>query len=98
MTSTSTFVDFASRFRFIFAQFEVNNQSIFQLQQCLYLSKAIAANSDLVKAKTPISSFFLILALGHLLILSRILLCMLRTMSQLLLTMVTLQPSKHFHL
>jgi hypothetical protein len=58
MTSTSTFVDFASRFRFIFAQFEVNNQSISQLQQCLYLSRAIAAHSDLVKAQDTYFQLF----------------------------------------
>ena len=58
MTSTSTFVDFASRFRFIFAQFEVNNQAISQLQQCLYLSRAIASHSDLVKAQDTYFQLF----------------------------------------
>lgn len=58
MTATSTFVDFASRFRLIFAQFEVNNQSISQLQQCLYLSRAIAAHSDLVKAQDTYFQLF----------------------------------------
>ena len=58
INSTSTSVDFASRFRFIFAQFEVNNQPISQLQQCLYLSRAIASHSDLVKVQDTYFQIF----------------------------------------
>ena len=58
MTSTSQFADFASRFRLIFAQFATNNQPISQLQQCTFLSRAIAAHPDLVKAQDTFYNVF----------------------------------------
>ena len=51
MSNTSTFADCSSRFRLIFAQFDCNHQPISQLQQCNYISRAIAAHPHLVKAQ-----------------------------------------------
>ena len=51
MPTGADFSEFASRFRLIFAQFAINNQSISQLQQCTFLARAIAPFPHLVKAQ-----------------------------------------------
>ena len=51
MATGADFSVFGSRFRLIFAQFEVNNQSISQLQECTFLARAIAPFPHLVKAQ-----------------------------------------------